>query len=238
MAEFARPVAPRMKSTASKSSMRSNSEAPYASEPPAVASPLPSPSLQQQQQQHSGTVTPSSALARLEELLVAKSEEIQMAGRLGERLLSQQSELEQKIADLEGLLPGQDSDSESGVLSSHNEQVAEQVRSRFEALETEMQTWESGNEELYQSLAKPQAYAEQPDVHKQTLIVHQSVTKSKKSFLCRTHSENNNPAAGQELPKTRARMIWSLLQKSDSRFWWKCDVCKHFCRNATRSLPT
>lgn len=45
--------------------------------------------------------TTASVLANLEGLLVAKSNEIQLAGRLGEALLSQQAELESRIRELE-----------------------------------------------------------------------------------------------------------------------------------------
>lgn len=45
--------------------------------------------------------TTAAVLAKLEGLLVAKSNEIQLAGRLGEALLSQQAELESRIRELE-----------------------------------------------------------------------------------------------------------------------------------------
>lgn len=47
------------------------------------------------------TNTTAAVLAKLEGLLVAKSNEIQLAGRLGEALLSQQAELESRIRELE-----------------------------------------------------------------------------------------------------------------------------------------
>lgn len=49
----------------------------------------------------SGMMTPGTLLGRLEGLLLAKSEEIQLAGRLGETLLQQQSDLVARIAELE-----------------------------------------------------------------------------------------------------------------------------------------
>ena len=49
----------------------------------------------------SGMMTPGTLLARLEGLLLAKSQEIQLAGRLGETLLQQQSDLVSRIAELE-----------------------------------------------------------------------------------------------------------------------------------------
>lgn len=98
-------------------------------------------------------------LTRLESLLVAKSQEIQLAGRLGESLLTQQAELENRIRELE-----HDASSASetamdrrnrsyGHAAEPSEQavVGEDVRRKLESLESEMRQWEVENEEMYRS---------------------------------------------------------------------------------------
>lgn len=117
--------------------------------------------------------TAASVLARLEGLLVAKSNEIQLAGRLGEALLSQQAELENRIRELEeevrksedhasvfgGSLSDtrqhqqhkedDDSDVESAAL------IDERVKEKLAELENEMMRWEKGNEEIYRTVGVP-----------------------------------------------------------------------------------
>jgi hypothetical protein len=91
-------------------------------------------------------MTPATLLQRLESLLVAKSEEIQLAGRLGESLLSQQAELERKIQDLESaVLP---SDQERVEYEDHQD-IGEDVKLKLEALEQDMHQWDNDNEAFY-----------------------------------------------------------------------------------------
>lgn len=170
--------------------------------------PLPtSPALAQ------GALSPNSALSKLERLLEAKSEEIQMAGRLGERLLMQQSELESKINELEGLMGPQDSDEES-VPGGHQD-VSEQVKQNLQALESEMASWSTGNDELYHQLAKPHAQTESAEVRLQLFLCMNAAASN---YFFRILYRSHSPAAEPERPKIRAPMIWSLPLKLDSPY--------------------
>lgn len=110
-------------------------------------------------------------LQRLEGLLVAKSNEIVLAGRLGESLLAQQAELEARIRDLENELQHGDGDDDNEpaairrtrsayVDSSDDERasngaaglIAQETRDKLEALESELQRWERGNGEIYKEV--------------------------------------------------------------------------------------
>ena len=144
LAASTRPLAPRMKANPSSSSLRSQH----------ASSAIPSSSAEVP-----GSITPSTLLNRLETLLVAKSNEIQLAGRLGENLLNQQAELESKIRELEeqaqrlptrersrGLVNAESEDEES------NPALGQEVRKKLEALEAEMTQWDQGNESLYRDI--------------------------------------------------------------------------------------
>lgn len=150
LAASTRPLAPRMKANPSSSSLRSQHNA-------SAAIPPASPS----QEVAPGSITPSTLLNRLETLLVAKSNEIQLAGRLGENLLNQQAELENKIRELEEQaqsLPARER-SRNGVVNAadsedeeHNPALGQEVRKKLEALEAEMTQWDQGNESLYRDI--------------------------------------------------------------------------------------
>lgn len=107
----------------------------------------------------------ASVLARLESLLVAKSNEIQLAGRLGEALLTQQAELESKIRELEEEVQGETrsggaragAGAAAGVVSGGGETsedevsnaISEEVKQKLQALEAELKSWQKGNNEIY-----------------------------------------------------------------------------------------
>ena len=94
------------------------------------------------------SATPDALLRRLETLLLAKSHEIQLAGKLGESLLSQQAELEDRIRHVESE-DFSDYDTRGkqvGQALSNND-----VRKKLEDLEAEMRRWESANEEMYRA---------------------------------------------------------------------------------------
>lgn len=131
---------------------------------------------------NNGTTT-AAVLARLEGLLVAKSNEIQLAGRLGEALLSQQAELENRIRELEDEVRksedhasvfGGSMNSSRDARSLHNNNKAghyvqsdddsdvesaalidERVKEKLHELESEMMKWEKGNEEIYKEVGVP-----------------------------------------------------------------------------------
>jgi transposase len=105
-------------------------------------------------------MTTEVLLSRLESLLVAKSQEIQLAGRLGESLLSQQAELENRIRDLEQDAVAASADPTDRRARSHGGHVAEpsersqvgdDVRRKLESLESEMRQWEVENDEMYRT---------------------------------------------------------------------------------------
>jgi hypothetical protein len=118
----------------------------------------------------------AAVLAKLEGLLIAKSNEIQLAGRLGEALLTQQAELETRIRELEDEVRrnddhasvfgngtretraaaqygaennDDDSDTESNAI------LDERVKSKLQELESEMLRWEKGNEQIYKEVGVP-----------------------------------------------------------------------------------
>lgn len=147
----------------------------------------PSNEILAAQQQHSSnnnntTTTAAAVLSRLEGLLVAKSNEIQLAGRLGEALLSQQAELESRIRELEDeVKKNEDHDHVFGnggkqktrqynkntVNGIHNDDddddsdiesaalVDERVKEKLKELENEMMRWEKGNEQIYKEVGVP-----------------------------------------------------------------------------------
>lgn len=123
---------------------------------------------QQQQelsQQSEGKLTATGLLSKLESLLVAKSNEIQLAGRLGERLLSQQTELETRIRELEdevnqgnhGLgIHGSRVNNGSGYDNSDEESIlGGEVKEKLNALEEDLQQWHRGNDEIYRVVGTP-----------------------------------------------------------------------------------
>jgi hypothetical protein len=83
-------------------------------------------------------------------MVVQKTEEINMAGRLGERLLSQQSELESRIRELEEDEVEAHNDTDATVAESDGEgSVDEEIKTKLDALESETRKWGRGNEEIY-----------------------------------------------------------------------------------------
>jgi len=107
-------------------------------------------------------LTANALLSKLEGLLLAKSNEIQLAGRLGEALLNQQAELEAKIRELENDLAqnGNGSSSRSQQQRNHNEHyltdtsddesiVGGEVKEKLHALEQELQRWDRDNGAMY-----------------------------------------------------------------------------------------
>ncbi|KAH8914467.1 hypothetical protein BT69DRAFT_1273496, partial [Atractiella rhizophila] len=119
----------------------------------------------------SSTVSPQAFFSKLESLLVQKANEIQLAGRLGERLLSQQAELEAKIRELEevqglnqstssrarGVGGGEESDDEA------TGDVGEEARNRLAELENEVRNWETSNNEIFADLGVSSAGANGED---------------------------------------------------------------------------
>lgn len=150
MSDFARPATPRTKAS-SKRRAHNPSHFVVAPDEPDVP---PVPALP------AGAVTPRSALNHLESLLSSKCDEIQAAGQLGERLLQQQAELEAKVRELELLQGDAPSDSEdlnaasglSGAAPTNPDDVAQEVKAKLQALQEEMQTWETGNDQLFDQL--------------------------------------------------------------------------------------
>jgi hypothetical protein len=107
----------------------------------------------------------------LEGLLVAKSNEIVLAGRLGESLLTQQAELEARIRELEDELQKNDgvvrdkrrthTYTTAGIDSSDDDVdgnaaeraiIAQETRDKLQALESELKRWERGNDEIYKAV--------------------------------------------------------------------------------------
>lgn len=111
----------------------------------------------------------AAVLAKLEGLLLAKSNEIQLAGRLGEALLTQQAELESRIRDLEDevrrnedhdeVFGGPSTSASSTRLDDDSDgesiMLDETVREKLQDLENEMIRWERGNEEIYKDVGLP-----------------------------------------------------------------------------------
>lgn len=102
-----------------------------------------------------GRLTVDAVLQELGARLAAKSNEIQLAGRLGEALLSQQAELEAQIRGLEDELRASDGRqharhfSESSSDEEGTDVVSAEVREKLHALERQLQLWDRGNEEMY-----------------------------------------------------------------------------------------
>jgi hypothetical protein len=144
----ARPVPPRLRSSsrAAQSRSRASSVVSSASSAdftvPAAAPPLPrSPAMV--------PLTRETLVKTLERLLVTKSDEINMVGRLGEQLLNQQTELEHRVRELEedaALLPSSaDALSADGVAAS----VDSPLKQKLDALKTESRKWAKGNADMY-----------------------------------------------------------------------------------------
>lgn len=106
-------------------------------------------------------VTTAELLKRLENLLASKANEIQLAGTLGESLLTQQSILEARIAEFAEVVnagavcdptPSDQRRARGGgaVSDEEEKQVGEETRRRLEALEAEMHKWDESNSPLYQ----------------------------------------------------------------------------------------
>lgn len=115
------------------------------------------------------TLNQQELLSRLESLLVAKANEIRLAGTLGQALLTQQAELESRIKDLNQIQPvfinniaqtsplsvavaerrarkqrdGKESDEDNMGI------VEEETRVKLEALEATIKEWDGDNDPLY-----------------------------------------------------------------------------------------
>ena len=111
-------------------------------------------------------LTASSLRSRLEGLLVAKSNEIVLAGRLGESLLNQQAELEARIRELENDGEGQQQHGANGVngrerattyedSSDDDSTLGAEAREKLQTLENEVKRWERGNDEIYKVVGLP-----------------------------------------------------------------------------------
>jgi hypothetical protein len=125
--------------------------------------PSPSPSMHGfDTQATTGTLTPGTVMSRLESLLVAKSEEIQLAGRLGESLLSQQAELERKIQDLEHAVLPLGSDGERVEYDDATQDIGQEIKSKLEALESDMRQWDADNEVFYGQIGQASSLSRQP----------------------------------------------------------------------------
>lgn len=114
-------------------------------------------------------------LERLESLLVAKANEIRLAGTLGQALLTQQAQLEARIKDLDSVqkvfIAGNMSSRERALHSGAEDMsetsddeslpsggegqvaasapIGEETRKRLAALEVEMRQWDENNNPLY-----------------------------------------------------------------------------------------
>jgi hypothetical protein len=116
----------------------------------------------------SSTNSPNSIFSRLENLLVQKTNEIQLAGRLGETLLSQHTELESKIREIHSKVQANNEEnhvelnrrSRSKSVEPEGEEqqddvtldVGEEAKKKLEELEDEVRHWERENEEIFKSL--------------------------------------------------------------------------------------
>lgn len=100
-------------------------------------------------------LTRETLLVSLESLLARKSYEINMVGRLGEALLSQQSSLESEIhsmEDIASLLPTQNDIQDIELYQSNErlEQVISSLRHKLLELEQTQHRWQSENRNLFQ----------------------------------------------------------------------------------------
>lgn len=123
----------------------------------------PSPAMSTHSVFDNGIVTPSALVNRLESMLVAKSNEIQLAGRLGEQLLAQQAELERRLVEAEGGSESNDHRQHNDgrvCYDSDDENAAnghlqtEEVKLKLEALEDDLKRWDEENEGFYQSIGQ------------------------------------------------------------------------------------
>lgn len=113
-------------------------------------------------------LTPQALLSRLDQLLQAKSHEIQLAGQLGNSLLEQQAELELRINELEasGALnvgsssnnkirrdrertPGPVTSASDMTSEEEGQEIGEDVQKKVKELEVEMRRWQEGNAEIW-----------------------------------------------------------------------------------------
>ncbi|GAA5937266.1 hypothetical protein JCM1841_007026 [Sporobolomyces salmonicolor] len=104
---------------------------------------------------HEPHLTNSTLLNRLESLLRAKAEEVQLAGQLGQALLSQQTELENRIREIAEVsaryaasTPGGSGEGEES--SDGEKEIGEETRQKLRALEQDLEGWEGANSDMYQ----------------------------------------------------------------------------------------
>lgn len=88
--------------------------------------------------------TAGSLRARLQALLEDKEKQLHYAGTLGQRVLEQQMELEERISQLR----------EIGADKEDEDELAADARERYRELAETMQGWDDENAQLSESLAK------------------------------------------------------------------------------------
>jgi hypothetical protein len=156
-----------------------------------------------------------------------------MAGRLGERLLAQQSELETRIRELED---DESPVSEAKTLESDGEgSVDEDIKRKLDALESETRKWGRGNEQIYRLVNGPDEKSlldvgilsvrflsdiadikcvnrNRPLHHRPTLL---GLCSCQQTTLLVHLRPSQLPAAHATIPKP-GPPIWSSLQKSAS----------------------
>lgn len=107
--------------------------------------------------QSDDALTNSALLNRLESLLRAKAEEVQLAGQLGQALLEQQNELELRIREIAEVsdryaksTPSRSSNAEGEESSDGEREIGEETRQKLRELEQDLVGYEGQNSGLYQ----------------------------------------------------------------------------------------
>ncbi|EEB88647.1 hypothetical protein MPER_13421, partial [Moniliophthora perniciosa FA553] len=95
----------------------------------------------------------SDMKSHLQTLLDAKEKQLQQAGTLGQRVLAQQMELEERIRQLQQTIGDADS-SEGGYESGGEGTVSREAKERFEELAETLVKWDRENAVLSSAFGK------------------------------------------------------------------------------------
>lgn len=169
----------------------------------------------------SNTTIPQNLLTRLEGLLLAKAQEIQLAGRLGESLLGQQAELEERIKELSeverlfadspaglrrnrGLVGGEEHEASDG-----EKEVGVETKKKLTELEEELKRWDEANSDLYHTVGMAAAQGV-PSI--ETLSQESQEMSDRQG----SHSRNGSLDTGGLLKMKSTKDLTSQLAGGDS----------------------
>jgi hypothetical protein len=111
----------------------------------------------------SGSRSPTDLLPQLQALLQDKEKQLQMAGTLGQRILAQQMELEERVNQLSNI----------AVKHGDSDSSDQETKDKLRRLAETLQTWDHENSALLSSLGLDKVHIALSATHSSDLYIYQ-----------------------------------------------------------------